>query len=153
MNINQIITDRFSNPESKKKYESTWADDPDIADNFYFNGKQCGGCSFYAPFDSDWGLCCYDKSEHHLETVFEHFTCRKYQNEGWGAHSFLPFEDYPELKAYLDLVFELSDWHYTDIKYIVERENIPFALIVDKLIDNAITNYKQNNGFSDNDKE
>ncbi len=27
-------------------------------------------------------------SHHHVETVFEHFTCRSYVREGWGPHSF-----------------------------------------------------------------
>ena len=26
------------------------------------------------------------------ETVFEHFTCAEYENEGWGPHSFLTRE-------------------------------------------------------------
>lgn len=30
----------------------------------------------------------FKKSNHFLETVFEHFTCVKHQNDGWESHSF-----------------------------------------------------------------
>src|SRR5260221_7733410 len=89
MNTNQIVTDRFSNPASEAMYHTQWRDEPETAENFYLNGKQCGGCSFYAKFDSDWGLCCHPDSRHRLETVFEHFTCPSYEDEGWDAHHFL----------------------------------------------------------------
>lgn len=87
MNQNHIITDRWSNEDSRRVYESQWSNEPALRDQ-YFEGRQCGGCSFFAPFNFDWGLCCHAKSRHHLETVFEHFTCGSYVHEGWNTHSF-----------------------------------------------------------------
>lgn len=87
MNDNRIETTTWSNPESRALFESKW--DGDLAllkDSEY--GRQCGGCSFFAPFNHDWGLCCHQDSRHHLETIFEHFTCPAYVHEGWGPHSF-----------------------------------------------------------------
>jgi len=80
MNGNRIITDDFSNPESRRRYEAP-------VDGEHVDA-QCGGCSFFAPFDADYGLCCHPASEHHLETVFEHFSCSRLVDEGWGPHSF-----------------------------------------------------------------
>jgi hypothetical protein len=87
MNENRIITDRWSNEDSKQLYELHWPDEPKLL-RLYEQGQQCGGCSFFAPFNLDWGLCCHAASRHHLETVFEHFTCPFFVNEGWEAHSF-----------------------------------------------------------------
>ena len=87
MNTNQIITNGFSNPNSKRMYESAWPDEPMLKQRCE-NGAQCGACSYFAPLNEDWGICCHKKSRHHLETVFEHFTCADYANEGWGPHSF-----------------------------------------------------------------
>jgi hypothetical protein len=90
MNRNRIVTTEWSNMESRSLYSSHWANEPSIFEQ-YENGDQCGGCSFFAPFNSDWGLCCHPKSRHHLETVFEHFTCPVHvreTNSGWGPHSF-----------------------------------------------------------------
>lgn len=92
MNINTIATDRFSNPESCDLYFAQWPDEP-ACESQYENGDQCGGCSFFAPFNSDYGLCAHPKSRHHLETVFEHFTCPAYVQEGWGPHSFSADKD------------------------------------------------------------
>ncbi len=86
-NQNQIVTGGFSSQNSQKLYKTRWPQEPGVA-GLYDRGSQCGGCSFYAPFDADYGLCCFSKSRHHLETVFEHFTCEAFQKESWGAHSF-----------------------------------------------------------------
>ncbi len=86
-NRNVIITNGWSNPESERLYLSKWADEP-VCQALCEDGRQCGGCSFFAAFDKDWGLCCHSDSRHHLETIFEHFTCPKYVHEGWGPHSF-----------------------------------------------------------------
>jgi len=86
-NRNVIVTDDWSNPASRTLYVAQWPDEPDcqIA---YREGRQCGGCSFFAAFDREWGLCAHPQSRHWLETVFEHFTCPAQMPEGWGPHSF-----------------------------------------------------------------
>lgn len=86
-NRNVIVTNDFSNPVSKQLYKAGWPDEP-ATKALYKDGQQCGGCSFYAKFNSDWGLCTRGDSRHHLETVFEHFTCPAHVNEGWGPHTF-----------------------------------------------------------------
>ena len=87
MNLNTIRQDGFSNPDSEQLYKNGWPDEPHLAEQCE-DGGQCGACSFYAPFNDDWGLCCNSKSQHHLETVFEHFTCPALARESWGSHSF-----------------------------------------------------------------
>lgn len=86
-NRNSIVLQGFSNSESEKRYRLQWPGEPEIC-AAYKAGNQCGGCTFYAEFDSDFGLCCNPRSRHHTETVFEHFSCANYDYEGWGAHSF-----------------------------------------------------------------
>ena len=86
-NKNIICVDRWSNPETEAIYTTQFRDQPDLQRQ-HENGDQCGGCSFFAAFNADWGLCCHADSRHHLETVFEHFTCRTYVRECWGPHSF-----------------------------------------------------------------
>ena len=86
-NRNIVVLKAFSSVASEQMYKTGWPDDP-VAREFYADGIQCGGCSFYAKFDSDWGLCANPRSRHHLETVFEHFTCPAFVQEGWGPHSF-----------------------------------------------------------------
>ena len=86
-NSNVIATDTWSSDESRRLYETGWPAEAELKRQ-YEEGGQCGGCSFFAKFNGDWGLCCNPKSRHYLETVFEHFTCPTYAAEGWGPHSF-----------------------------------------------------------------
>ena len=86
-NRNTIVTTTWSNTDSETMYRLAWPDEPSVH-ALYREGQQCGGCSFYAPFNADYGLCCNVGSRHALETVFEHFTCPALLTEGWGAHSF-----------------------------------------------------------------
>jgi hypothetical protein len=86
-NRNVIVTDGFSNPASERLYRASWPDEPATRE-LYEDGQQCGGCSFFAALNTDWGVCAHPKSRHHLETVFEHFTCPVIVQEGWGPHSF-----------------------------------------------------------------
>ncbi len=92
MNTNTIINAAWSASRSRSMYENKWPEEPATRKR-YEEGEQCGGCSFFAPFNADWGLCCHEKSRHHLETVFEHFTCPAYVEEGWGPHSFTEMEE------------------------------------------------------------
>ena len=94
MNENQIITDGWSNKESEALYVNGWPDEPGMYEKYSEACEQCGQCSFFAKFNSDWGLCCLSKSRHHLETVFEHFSCPAYVGENWKAHSFDEREEY-----------------------------------------------------------
>lgn len=87
MKTNSVIVDGFSNPDSEARYKSMWPNEPELVAQ-YETGKQCGACSFFAPFDPDYGLCCRRGSRHFTETVLEHFTCPSYVPEGWGPHSF-----------------------------------------------------------------
>jgi len=86
-NTNRIKPAGFSSLDAEKLYRTQWPAEPRVKEQ-YFIGLQCGGCSFYAEFDVNWGLCCHPRSRHRFETVFEHFTCPSFQNEGWGPHSF-----------------------------------------------------------------
>ncbi len=88
MNSNQIKTDGFSNPDSQRLMNEQWPDEPELRVQQSEDCLQCGGCSFYGKLNFDWGVCCNQKSRHHLETVFEHFTCASIAHEGWNAHSF-----------------------------------------------------------------
>lgn len=93
MNHNVIRLDGWSNPDTEAIYTNNWRDSPELRSQ-HENGDQCGGCSFFAAFNSDWGLCCNADSRHHLETVFEHFTCEDYIAECWGPHSFTKDNDF-----------------------------------------------------------
>lgn len=86
-NRNVIVVNAFSNVSSEEMYRANWPADA-ASRALYDEGLQCGGCSFFGKLNSDWGLCLHAKSRHHLETVFEHFTCPSHVNEGWDAHSF-----------------------------------------------------------------
>jgi len=92
-NRNVVATTAFSSAASEAMYKANWPDDP-VACGLYGEGIQCGGCSFFAKFNSDWGLCANARSRHHLETVFEHFTCPAHVNECWGPHSFTENADF-----------------------------------------------------------
>jgi hypothetical protein len=127
MNKNQIVTNAFSNPESEKLFNTLWAEEPEIAENFHFNGRQCGGCSFYGKFNVDWGLCCHPKSRHHLETVNEHFTCPHQVNEGWMSHSFIDFNAHPASRKELLLKFEIPDYIYDAVEKLVKEEKTETA--------------------------
>lgn len=93
MNTNKIKTTGFSNPEAETMYQQSWNGDATLQ-HLYDNGGQCGACSFFAPFNADYGLCCNEASRHLTETVFEHFTCVSHVAEGWGPHSFSESEAY-----------------------------------------------------------
>jgi len=87
VNENRVVTDRFSHQASERLYRDCWPAEPQCREQCE-QGQQCGGCSFYAKFNADYGLCCNRTSRHFTETVFEHFTCPAYVHEGWGPHSF-----------------------------------------------------------------
>jgi len=87
MGENTIRTDDFSNEESQQLFEHQWQDEPECLEQ-YEGGKQCGSCSFFAPLNSDFGLCLNSESRHRLETLLEHFTCPSHVEEGWVSHSF-----------------------------------------------------------------
>lgn len=93
MNTNNISTEAWSNPESERLYREKWPDEAALRSR-HEEGLQCGGCSFFAKFNEDWGLCCNPTARHHLETVWEHFTCPSFVNEGWGPHSFTENEEF-----------------------------------------------------------
>jgi hypothetical protein len=115
MNANAVCTDRWSNDDSERLCNQQWPDEPAVRQQ-YENGEQCGGCSFFAPFNFDWGLCCHSASRHHLETVIEHFSCAKFVNEGWEAHSFSDRS--------LDAIYELMDRrHNTGETDLAEQHN------------------------------
>ncbi|HEY1192211.1 MAG TPA: hypothetical protein VGE74_31595 [Gemmata sp.] len=92
-NRNVIVTATWSNPGAAELYALKWPTEPQLREQCE-QGNQCGGCSFFAPFNEDWGLCAARASRHHLETVFEHFTCPAFVNEGWGPHSFSAEREY-----------------------------------------------------------
>jgi hypothetical protein len=87
MNTNSVVTTGWSNFETKQLFASRWPDEPALLRQ-YKNRYRCGSCSFFGKLPSHWGLCCHPKSRHHLETVFEHFTCPLFCREHWGPHSF-----------------------------------------------------------------
>ena len=86
-NSNVVETQGFSSPSSEAVYRTKWPDEVPTRE-LYEAGRQCGACAYFAKLNGDWGLCAHAKSRHHLETVFEHFTCPVQVNEGWDSHSF-----------------------------------------------------------------
>jgi len=87
VNENRIVTERFSNPDTQRRYRAHWPGEPALFAQYEEVG-QCGGCAYFVPFNSDWGLCRNTASRHVTETAFEHFTCEALVEEGWGAHTF-----------------------------------------------------------------
>lgn len=85
-NQNVIVVGGFSNPASLNVYNLRWPNETKILQK-YMQRHQCGGCTYYAKFNS-YGLCCSPHSRHRLETVFEQFSCVDQQEEGWYGHSF-----------------------------------------------------------------
>ena len=73
-NTNHIVTHGFSNAQSEDLYHKKWPNDPTPRE-LYRSGMCCLGCNFFAPLNEDWGICCYRRSNHYLETIFEHFVC------------------------------------------------------------------------------
>ena len=103
MNNNQIVTDKWSNPASEALFKSHYESAPEYKEKQW---EQCGGCSFFAKFNYDWGLCAFAKSPHYLETVLEHFTCPVTIQEGWGPHNFTEKKDFHCQCSGLPLEFE-----------------------------------------------
>lgn len=103
MNQNKVSLSQFSNPETAAIYKAkgpVW-------------DAQCGGCSYYAKLNADYGLCCHQKSHHHLETVLEHFSCKSIVRESWSYHSFQeqPGPDVDEVMGYLSVMVNVLDKH------------------------------------------
>jgi hypothetical protein len=82
-NTNRIVTSDFSNADSKSLYEKKWPENPVVAEKHRM-GEQCGACACFGELNEDWGICCNRKSQHYLETTFEHFTCAEQINAGWN---------------------------------------------------------------------
>ena len=79
INQNFIVTHGFSNYETQLLYTKMCNKkaDPKLQE-LYGTGCGCLACNFYAPLNFDWGLCLYNRSQHYLESVFEHYTCLSY---------------------------------------------------------------------------
>lgn len=60
-NQNVIVVGGFSNPASLKLYNLQWPNEPKILQK-YMQGHQCSGCTYFAKFNSDYGLCCSPRS-------------------------------------------------------------------------------------------
>lgn len=89
-NQNHIVTEGFSSEETERIYQKIDRGDAPLAQQ-YREGRQCCVCNFFAPLNADWGICCYKRSPHYLETIFEHFACLAYVpwEEGDGrSHTF-----------------------------------------------------------------
>lgn len=78
---NVVETEKFSNPDTDAVYRQG---NPRMRDRMW----DCLCCSFYAALNEDFGVCCFPKSQYHLETVFEHFVCDDIVYESSSEHSF-----------------------------------------------------------------
>ncbi len=133
MNENTIITNDFSNPESRRKYMDGWPDEPHVQAH-YENGMQCGGCAFFAPLNDDYGICCHPESRHLHETVFEHFTCPTHVEESWRYHSFLDDTDDADLLWEKDQMLFMPETVFQTAVYLSETdERTPHDMIRDGL--------------------
>ena len=65
-NRNRIISDGWSNPDSKAAYEHEWPAEPKTAE-LYRSGWACLSCDCFFTFNLDWGLGC-SKTSRHKET-------------------------------------------------------------------------------------
>ena len=130
MNKNKIVTNEFSNPDSENLYKSGFETEPELREKYLSGSGQCGGCSFYAKFNTDWGLCCHSKSRHHLETVFEHFTCPVHVSESWQYHSFLDYNAVPEVRKQYELLYELPEWAYDTAGKIAKETDTEFYMVI-----------------------
>lgn len=74
MNRNVILSDCFSNPDSREKFQSRWLSDPDSAER-YANGIGCEKCCYYCPLSGDFGLCSREDSDFFSETLHKNFNC------------------------------------------------------------------------------
>ncbi len=115
LNTNRVKTKGFSNIESERLHSQRGRSDLS-QDEIYL---QCGGCSFYAAFNQDYGLCCNPSSRHLTETVFEHFTCPSYVDEGWGPHSFTADTTF-HCKCQGTSVYEMMKY----IIFLLDREGL-----------------------------
>ena len=141
MNKNKIVIGRFSNPKTKQEYLHKNEKDKWIE-------KQCGGCSFFAPLNSDYGICCYGKSRFYLETVFEHFGCEKYVYEGWGTHSFGDCSihtDCDEMLALLKECEKVFSYNKTVLSHQAKNSYLQLKYFLDKCENLNKTHFKEYN--------
>lgn len=65
-NIESRIIDRSYSTAPKRE-----GDEDDII-------AQCGGCKWFASLNSDWGICCNEKSPQDGRIMFEHSGCKEH---------------------------------------------------------------------------
>lgn len=87
--------------------------------------------SFSLPFFLFLALCCHADSYHHLETVFEHFSCKSIVPESWSHHSFCskPGPDVDAVMGYLAAMTKVLDkykpkLHADEKKLLLNIKNV-----------------------------